>query len=182
MKATKTILTFAVISALPMVVYADYVYNEINRPVPVSYNGGTVTIPEEAPPYETLEVTNDDASHIASTAYVKGAYNEAIAAVNMSDKLIREDVDLMFETLQPKLLHTVSGVGHPIEIEVQGWLWNNDYPTVDPDVTLVNMTAVRNAITDVNTTISNKRVEIYTTWDNDNAKTEVPFVTASGQQ
>lgn len=37
---------------------------------------------DTSPKYQAVTIGNDDQQHIASTAYVKGAYNSAIAAVN----------------------------------------------------------------------------------------------------
>ena len=75
---TKTIFSIALI-ALPLTALADPVVSVGPAAVP---SNGTAVIATANPPYQTLTPTNDDKSHIASTAYVKGAYNDSIAAVN----------------------------------------------------------------------------------------------------
>ena len=83
----KKLLSIAIISILPFAANADYTYNYINTPDNVPANG-TVTVAHDGP-YQIATITNDDSGHIASTAYVKGAYNDAIAAINtLNDRLL----------------------------------------------------------------------------------------------
>ena len=77
---TKTIFSIALIATLPLTAMADNPVVSVG-PAAVPSNG-TAVIATANPPYQTLTPTNDDKSHIASTAYVKGAYNDSIAAVN----------------------------------------------------------------------------------------------------
>ena len=79
----KTLLSIAIIAVLPFGAMADYTYNYVNTPAKVA-NNGTVTM-ASYPPYAIATIEADDAEHIASTAYVKGAYNDAIAAINHAE-------------------------------------------------------------------------------------------------
>ena len=93
MKNTKnTLLSIAIIAALPFTANADYTYNYVNAPARVGYNG-TVNITNGPGPYQTATIGEHDDEHIATTAYVKGAYNDAIAAVNrvISDTSDKQD-------------------------------------------------------------------------------------------
>ncbi len=156
----KTLLTLAIIALLPITAHADYVYNEVDHPTPVSYNGGTVTMASSTGPYRIATIDDNDDEHIASTAYVKGAYNDAIAAIN---------------TKQRSLYYNDPDTGNRLPIAPYVAMSLDD---VQDNEQLISAGAVDDAIADINTTISNQRVEIYTTWDDDTAKTEVAFVTA----
>ncbi len=46
---------------------------------------GTVSMAATSGPYQTATIGEHDDEHIATTAYVKGAYNDAIRAVNKLD-------------------------------------------------------------------------------------------------
>lgn len=85
----KIILSIAIIVALPFVVMAD------PQVGPAEYSGNNPVVATGDAPYATAEITNDDKTNIASTAYVKDAYNDTIAAVNkINDKVkqVRNDV------------------------------------------------------------------------------------------
>jgi len=43
---------------------------------------GSAVISANAPKYDLNTITTDDQQHIASTAYVKGAHNSALSAIN----------------------------------------------------------------------------------------------------
>ena len=45
-------------------------------------NQATATTAAAAPKYSFNEITSTDSTHIASTAYVKGAHNSALTAIN----------------------------------------------------------------------------------------------------
>ena len=72
-KSLSVFLSLLIITVLPFTAYAvgpatDYSDNPV--------------IADDDPYYATAEVTVADQGHIATTAYVKGAYNDTIAAVN----------------------------------------------------------------------------------------------------
>ena len=77
---TKKILSIAIMATLPLTAHAT----DPVGPAAVPANGTPVVATANAP-YVTQTPTAADATHIASTAYVKGAYNDAIAAVNKVD-------------------------------------------------------------------------------------------------
>lgn len=242
----KQILSLAIIATLPLTAHAT----DPVGPAAVPSNGAAV-VATATPPYQTLTVSNDDKQHIASTAYVKGAYNDTIAAVNKVDntkqaKLTNADNNHNIETtvigtndVAVGALYQQQGVSAVDEImtmladihEELGINYNDSLisaaavmklvgiineskqqtlnargGTIDPYVAtsmseysssngnnqLFTTNGVISAIdsiagemiyqatSNMATDLSNKRVEIYTTWDNDNAKTEVAFVNASG--
>ena len=82
MTTTKTILTMAVIAALPFRATAENISGamytapataDTNHPAPTTSAG---------PLYGRVNIDTADQEHIATTAYVKGAYNSAIAGIN----------------------------------------------------------------------------------------------------
>ncbi len=84
MRANKIILSMAVAAALPFAANATQTIVTTQTPAAVGENG-TVKKAAATGPYVTNEPTAADQTHIATTAYVKGAYNDAIAAVNKVD-------------------------------------------------------------------------------------------------
>ncbi len=84
MKTNKIILSMAVAAALPFAANATQTIVQTQTPAAVGANG-TVKKAATVGPYVTNEPTVEDQTHIATTAYVKGAYNDAIAAVNKVD-------------------------------------------------------------------------------------------------
>lgn len=82
----KQIASIAIIAALPFTANANfemgnYDIHYVTSPASVETNGIATLVDDDAP-YATAELTADDETHIATTAYVKGAYNDAIAAIN----------------------------------------------------------------------------------------------------
>ena len=75
----KKILSLAIIAALPFAANAANTTIEIDTPVPADEEA---MVAGNIGPYQTAEIGEHDGEHIASTAYVKGAYNDAIAAIN----------------------------------------------------------------------------------------------------
>ncbi len=169
MKATKTLLSIAVIAALPITTMAEINYVGSQTPAYVG-NNGLAIMTTSGGPYATIEPTAADESHIASTAYVKGAYNDTIAAINY--------VDFQVQKKQEQLglydSEDEETIGYMLQ-DVQSSL--ND---VDNVFQLVNGMAVKNAVNAVDTKIDNQRVTIYTTWDDDsaNATMQVELSTA----
>ena len=202
---TKTILSIAIMAALPFGAHADPV-----GPAAVPANGTAVVATANAP-YVTQTPTAADATHIASTAYVKGAYNDAIAAVNKvantvdgkQAQLVDEGNHAMYNTV---MSNVSTGFGRELidanddeyeQIREHIAQQLTDADTGNPDETLISTGAVLNIVREVGrhllddeipvvqgsvntvqTALNNKRVEIYTTWENDNAKQQVALVTA----
>ena len=89
---TKKLLSIAIIAALPFAANAT----DPVGPAAVPANG-TPVVATASGPYQTAEIGNNDGEHIASTAYVKGAYNDTIAAVNKVNSTVKDLGDLVDE-------------------------------------------------------------------------------------
>lgn len=105
MKTKSTLLSIAIIAALPFTANAENIsgnmytapaHYDSNHPAPTTNVG---------PSYGRVNIDTDDQEHIATTAYVKGAYNSAIAAVNKTAYLLSGDID----GKQNKLVSTGDG-------------------------------------------------------------------------
>ncbi len=168
----KRIASIAIIAALPFTATAENIsgdmyvapeYYSNDRPAPTTNN---------AAPYGRINIDIDDQSHIATTAYVKGAYNSAIAGVNriaedLRNRLInmdtRDSIDSdVYSSRQFDDMMQEIGDNGSSTIDVFG----------DSDVELVTAKGVAAGI---QTYVSGRGVEIYTTWD-DNDTTTVGFV------
>ncbi len=77
----KRIFLSAIIAALPFTANATQTIVTAQTPAAVG-SDGTVSMAATSGPYQTATIGEHDDEHIATTAYVKGAYNDAIAAVN----------------------------------------------------------------------------------------------------
>ena len=73
----KTILTIAIIAPFP--------FGGVYATGPAAYSGNSPTLASMSAPYQIVTPGEHDDEHIASTKYVIGAYNDAIAAVNKVD-------------------------------------------------------------------------------------------------
>ncbi len=81
---TTTLILSAIVAALPLAANATQTIVQTQTPAAVG-SDGTVKKAATSGPYVTIEPSPADQTHIATTAYVKGAYNDAIAAVNKVD-------------------------------------------------------------------------------------------------
>ena len=127
----KQILTIAILAALPFGAWAD-----------------------------TLTITNDDKQHIASTAYVKGAYNDAMNAVDGKQNKFMINLGTDPETGDPIGLDIAGAIGDlgngaPGHFAGNVWVYPSDY--------LISAQAV-------NAAMRAQRVKIYTTWDGNGTK------------
>ncbi len=171
---TTTLILSAIIATLPFRTWAEQTTVYTNTPVAVGANG-TIKIAQAPGPYATNEPTVDDQTHIATTAYVKGAYNDAIAAVNSTDsRLSKKQNQLRNVNLNVDISKEVLGRWSAIDILSavdDGTIVQQDWDELE---TLLIST------TGVITAIKSQRAEIYTTWgvDDGTATTLVPFVTA----
>jgi len=145
----KQILTIAILATLPFGAWAeDPVVVPPEEQQQIKYlqgpRGGRFTqdtnvfYSDDGPLYEIMDISNDDKQHIASTAYVKGAYNYSVAIANRiyGDTMSEfEDVYYLLDNLQ----------------------------------------------NDIQTTQS-KKINVYTTWENDNATRLVDLEAAQSGQ
>ena len=153
---TKKLLSIAIIAALPFgaiaenisgAMYAAPAHADTNHPAPTT--GANA-------PYGRIDIDTADQDHIASTAYVKGAYNSAIAAVNFMDS--HKQPVLVVDNLAQ------NGVSSLVLTSLDDISDENE---------LVNGMAVKDAI-------EAQRVTVYTTWedDTDNGTIKVTLSTA----
>ena len=190
---TKQILSLAILATLPFTAHATDPVGPAAGPA-----NGTPVIATASAPYVTQTPTADDATHIASTAYVKGAYNDAIAAVNKVDADKQDQLMNMESTPNPISNNVASSnsLGTSMEIvgsEIvrQGMVgenasneithmkqWMESKLGADLDTILPTLETVNELLRGAGDKIGKKRVEIYTTWENDNAKQQVAFVDA----
>ena len=156
---TKTILTMAIIAALPIAAHAENISGAMyTAPATVDTNHPAPTTNDSAP-YGRVNIDTADQEHIATTAYVKGAYNSAIAAVNKlneekSARLINSSADVLVD-------HDVMNAAGFIDLIADDDLYED---------TIVSAAAVAAGI---DYKLNHQPVKIYTTWDNDNATTSV---------
>ena len=114
-----------------------------------------------------------DQEHVATTAYVKGAYNSAIAAVNA---IIDAKQDLLYNNNTGEIMGRGTWGAEVVDDMLSdmdaGTMSQNDWSQLDTGYI---------SAAGVLTGIKSQRVKIYTTWGNDTsaATAEVPFVTAS---
>ena len=170
----KSMLSIAIIAILPFGAYAT----DPVGPVAVPSNG-TAVVATANPPYQTLTPTNEDKQHIASTAYVKGAYNDSIAAINKvnydkQDKLYNDNGN----EIESNVIPAIDMVDDTIEA-VRDLVDNGESLTdislsLDSGAFGERLTTIGGVISAVvagadvlNTKLNSKRVRIYTTWDND---------------
>ena len=178
MKTKTAILSIAIIAALPFMANATQTIVQTQTPAPVGANG-TVTKAASSGPYQTATIGEHDDEHIATTAYVKGAYNDAIAAVNKVDS-----------EKQVKLASMSDGGA------IDTYVWNKreftaaiiqaiNYDAITDEGVGVEILTVMSEDQDlehqlvssaaVAGLLSIQRVNVYTTWDDDNDVMLVPL-------
>ena len=150
----KTLISIAIIAALPMTA---------NATGPAHDSGNSPVVATASAPYQTVTPEAHADEHIASTKYVIGAYNDAIAAVNKvadnmdgkQDRLVSmDDNSIQIDT-------EVVGRADIIDDMMSGNV-TNTY--------LVSEAALVRGI-------RSQRAEVYTDWDDDTAKIDVAFKT-----
>ena len=161
MKTKSTLLSIAIIAALPFTA---------NATGPAHYYGDSPVVATVTAPYQTATIGEHDDEHIATTAYVKGAYNDAIAAVNK--------VDSQFNDMQGQLMN--NDTERSMESDVFGASsFVNDVLDGEDAVghweeTLVSAAGVWAGI---DHQLDKKRVDIYTTWgSNDTTQVQLSNV------
>ena len=166
---TKKLLSIAIIAALPFSAMAENISGAMyTAPTAADTNHPAPTTNADAP-YGRIDIDTADQDHIATTAYVKGAYNSAIAGINAVNK---EKQDSLFNIDSGDYM--ASGVFGTVDfmaylIEGDEYLSGQGY---EGELQTVTATAVSDAI-------HSQRVKIYTTWDDDrdSATTQVALET-----
>ena len=164
-------------------------------PVAASNNHPAPTTQANAP-YGRIDIDTTDQEHIATTAYVKGAYNSAIAAVNNVagelNSLGTEMGDLassLGDDMQQKQDKLVTADNGNISTQV---IPDNNFVGMLEDFVMSDNFTRNSIMSDTYWDVSHslvttggilqgihqivdvvKQVPVYTTWGNDNAKTPV---------
>jgi len=149
----KKVLSITFMLLLPFGAMADV------GPAEFTGNGAPV-IADNIPPYATVEITNDDMAHIASTAYVKGAYNDTIAAMNAIGSAVDELADRPSTQLIDSNGQTINSAnvrGVMADFSSRGNGENNNIVTYGG----------------LKETLRYTRVPLYTTWGADNISSDV---------
>ena len=79
----KLLLLSTLIAILP------FTANAGNRIGPAQDESDDPVIADDSGPYQTAEILPGDTTQVVSASYVKGAYNDTIAAINSLDELAR---------------------------------------------------------------------------------------------
>ncbi len=190
---TRNLLTLAIIAAFPFGAMAENISGAMyTAPAGADTNHPAPTT-QAAAPYGRANIDTADQEHIATTAYVKGAYNSAIAAVNKVDsekqgKLINPvtgdniSTELFTASVFEDTAAEYAYSNYSIQELVNGLNGYKQATGVDAfntlttaGLTLIGMKIMAQRL---NNDIEGKRVEIYTTWDDDTATQEVALLTA----
>lgn len=201
---TRNLLTIAIMLALPFGAMAENISGamytapsvaDTNHPAPTTGAGA---------PYGRVNIDTADQDHIATTAYVKGAYNSAIAAVNKVGNITNTKQAQLTnadgDNIVADVLSTRTDVGNGDFIGLGGAITvtdNDEFDGIYSDMSddlgnldeqLMTAGAViqlvrgasKNILFSIDEAIDEKRVTIYTTWDDDsaNATTQVELSTA----
>ena len=176
MRTTKPLLTLAIIAALPFAATAENISGAMyTAPATADTNHPAPTTQANAS-YGRINIDTADQEHIATTAYVKGAYNSAIAAVNKVAVGVGEKQDVLTtvnsdESIQPfvideaymlDILQAVSDID----------MFGEGISTYDD-----MLITAKGAAAGITGYVNSKGVEIYTTWDDDDATTDVALKT-----
>jgi len=97
---TKILLSSVLIAILPLVANAG------NRVGPDPDESGHPVVADAEGPYQTAEITTADQAQVVSASYVKGAYNDTIAAINRvnddkQERIVNPDGNPMERSLFP---------------------------------------------------------------------------------
>ena len=122
----------------PIVAHAD-------DPVGPSAASGTPVLATANAPYATATVENGDTTNVVSASYVKGAYNDAIAAINKVNDRASLKQDKMWIMADGKLTNIYGVVSSSL---------------TGKSTALVSDKAVKDAL-------DAKRINAVTTWGND---------------
>ena len=179
---TKTLLSIAIIAALPFMANAENISgNMYTAPTSATQQNPAPTTSAEAP-YGRVNIDTADQNHIATTAYVKGAYNSAIAAVNKSvdylTEISLEKQDILLSSLGEDVASGLTDYSNVRDLV--GYLMSGDDEVLTDNELLRLIPSVPAVAGMVKEGIDTQRVTIYTTWDDDsaNATTQVALSTA----
>ena len=169
---TKKLLSIAIIAALPFGAMAANISGDMyTAPTAADTNHPAPTTNANAP-YGRANIDTDDQEHIATTAYVKGAYNSAIAAVNKvnSDKQNK----LVNNSNQP-FADTIIVLNGETGDDIARQMINAEatYNMLDDNGLNTSLLSAAGVVGAISGMLSTQVVPIYTTWENDSATTGV---------
>ena len=146
----KSLLTFVIIAALPFGAMAENISGAMyTAPATADTNHPAPTTQANAP-YGRANIDTADQEHIATTAYVKGAYNSAIAAVN---KVNDNKQDNLFNPSAGLVSSTVFDTDEFLDLMVGDYGYDGEERIISGAAVLAG--------------IKSQQVKIYTTWDDD---------------
>ena len=153
---TKNFLIYAMLFA-PIVAHAT-------NPVGPSAvgQGETPVVATANAPYATAGAETGDTTNVVTASYVKGAYNDAIAAVNKVNA--SKQTKLISEGTGSEILSGVLS-GDMFVDNVQEVLFEGDVSEAWED----HLVSVRGTALGIVYALDQKRVNAVTTWGNDNA-------------
>ena len=131
---------------------------------------------DDGAPYETATIENGDSTTVVSASYVKGAYNDAIAAINTVANDVNDLNDLYdltdnisnsLDEKQNQLYLSGNSDTYISSAVIEDFGTLNNMPRGSARTILINAIGVKDAIGVVDTTIANKRINAVTTWGND---------------
>lgn len=136
---TKILLSSVLIVLLPFCVQADYTYDYVYSPAVVA-NNGTVTRTDDSGPFVTAEVLPGDSTNVVSASYVKGAYNDTIAAINMLAETKQNAIENLTNYHGPMEAGALGSDG------IIGALVDHNLPVSDGELYFVSASGVVNGI------------------------------------
>jgi len=149
--------------------------------------GETAVVATASAPYATAREETGDTTNVVSASYVKGAYNDAIAAVNKvnslkQSKLTNSDTgdEVSSDVIAFVELNDASFVN---DGDYNTWYDNIDDHVAGIDNTLMSaggvITLIKTATDEVQTANNSKRISVVTTWGDDDNPTKLQLTTAS---
>ena len=201
---TKTLLSLAIIAVLPLTTMAENISGAMYVAPAAADNDHPAPTTQAGTLYGRIDIDTADQEHIATTAYVKGAYNSAIAAVNTVSADFTDAVSDVANTVVNQFNRDIDDLYNEIHNEIENV--NSTFDYVQDKLTLASNNApvseividkgdfsyqIRNgyielqisndtnlvtagAVADV---FASQRVNIYTTWDtNDTTPVQLSFV------
>ncbi len=182
-KMKKSLLSIAIMAALPFGAMAENISGAMYTAPSAADTNHPAPTTQAAAPYGRANIDTADQEHIATTAYVKGAYNSAIAAVNKVDGE-KQEVLRNYSYGAPMSTNVIDdevafGVAYDyifgdndlrreILEDSDGW------HAADSFMSAGAVLEVAKGVVDI---LDDKRVDIYTTWDT-NATTQVELSSA----
>lgn len=198
---TKSIL-FAILAALPIVARAENISGAMYIAPSAADNNHPAPTTNANAPYGRVNIDTADQDHIATTAYVKGAYNSAVAAVNT----VADDVSSLWGYVEGDYYDDMANRIDNKQAKLQGMDTGNEIDTdvvetqffddvmrgfgggdisalrAIPENSLITAEAVAAGVDAyVGYYMSAHPITIYTTWDDDsaNATTQVSLTSAN---